>query len=61
MSYLVNEALLRLVKPAIALVLAIILYWFVTGPLGETGSALLFLGCWISSAVLILLLETGII
>jgi len=61
MSYLINEALLRLVKPAIALVLAVILYWFVTGPLGEAGSALLFLGCWVSSAVLILLLETGII
>ncbi len=61
MSYLINEALLRLVKPAIALVLAILLYWFVTGPLGEPGSAVLFLACWISSAALILLLETGII
>ena len=61
MSYLINEALLRLVKPAIALVLAILLFWFVTGPLGEPGSALLFLACWISSAALILLLETGII
>jgi hypothetical protein len=61
MSYLVNEALLRLVKPAIALVLAILLYWVVTGPLGEPGSALLFLACWISSATLVLLLETGII
>jgi hypothetical protein len=61
MSYLINEALLRLVKPAIALVLAIILYWLVTGPLGEPGSVVLFLACWISSAALILLLETGII
>jgi hypothetical protein len=61
MSYLVNEALLRLVKPAIALVLAVVLYWVLTGPLGEAGSALLFLACWISSAALILLLETGII
>ena len=61
MSYLINEALLRLVKPAIALVLALLLFWFVTGPLGEPGSALLFLACWISSAALILLLETGII
>jgi hypothetical protein len=60
-SYLINETLLRLIKPVIALVLATILYWFLTGPLGEPGSALLFLGCWISSAVLILLLETGII
>jgi hypothetical protein len=61
MSYLVNEALLRLIKPAIALVLAILLYWLVTGPLGEPGSAVLFLTCWIASAALILLLETGII
>lgn len=61
MSYLINEALLRLVKPAFALALAIVLYWCLTGPFGEPGSALLFLGCWISSAVLILLLETGII
>lgn len=61
MSYLINEALLRLIKPAIALVLAVLLYWFVTGPLGEPGSAILFLACWISSAAFILLLETGII
>ncbi len=61
MSYLVNEALLRLVKPVIALVLALVLFWFVTGPLGEPGSVLLFLACWVSSAALILLLETGII
>lgn len=61
MSYLVNEALLRLVKPLIALVLAVILYWFVTGPVGEPGSAILFLACWISSAALVMLLETGII
>jgi hypothetical protein len=61
MSYLINEALLRLVKPVIALVLAVILYWVVTGPLGEPGSVVLVLACWISSAALILLLETGII
>ena len=61
MSYLINEALLRLIKPAIALVLGLLLYWVVTGPLGEPGSALLCLACWISSAALILLLETGII
>ena len=61
MSYLINEALLRLVKPAIALVLAVLLYWLLTGPLGEPGSAILFLACWLSSGALILLLETGII
>ncbi len=61
MSYLVNEALLRLVKPVIALVLAMALYWILTGPVGEAGSAVLFLACWISSAAFILLVETGII
>lgn len=61
MSYLVNEALLRLIKPVVALVLAILLYWLLTGPVGEPGSALLFLACWVSSAALILLVETGVI
>jgi hypothetical protein len=57
----VNEALLRLIKPLIALLLAALLYWIVTGPLGEPGSALLFLACWISAAAFILLAETGVI
>ncbi len=61
MMYLVNEALLRLIKPLIGLVLAVVLYLVLTGPLGEAGSALLFLACWISSAAFILLVETGII
>jgi hypothetical protein len=61
MSYLVNEALLRLIKPLITLVLALILYWVATGPMGEPGSVLLFLACWISAGVLVLLVETGII
>jgi hypothetical protein len=61
MRYLVYEALLRLIKPAIALVLAAVLYWLITGPLGEPGSALLFLACWVSSAALVLLVETGVI
>jgi hypothetical protein len=61
MMYLVNEALLRLVKPLIALILGAILYWIITGVLGEPGSAVLALGCWISASVFILLAETGII
>jgi hypothetical protein len=59
--YLVNEALLRLIKPLIALLMAVLLYWIVTGLLGEPGSALLFLACWISGAAFILLAETGVI
>jgi 4-amino-4-deoxy-L-arabinose transferase-like glycosyltransferase len=61
MRYLVNEALLRLIKPLIALLLAVLLYWVVTGLLGEPGSALLFLVCWVSTSVFILLAETGVI
>jgi hypothetical protein len=61
MRYLVNEALLRLIKPGAALLLAALLYWVLTGPLGNPGSAVLALACWISAAALILLLETGVI
>jgi len=61
MSYLVNEALLRLIKPLIALLLGVALYWIITGPFGEPGSALLALACWISAGIFIQLVETGII
>ena len=61
MMYLVNEALLRLIKPLIALILGALLYWIITGVLGEPGSAVLALTCWISAAAFILLAETGII
>ncbi len=61
MMYLVNEALLRLVKPLIALILGAILYWIITGPVGEAGGALLALACWISAAAFVLLAENGII
>ena len=59
--YLVNEALLRLVKPLIALILGAILYWLITGPLGASGGAVLALACWISAAAFVLLAETGLI
>jgi hypothetical protein len=61
MRYLVNEFLLRLIKPAAALVLGALLYLVLTGPMGEPGSALLALACWISAAAFILLVETGVI
>jgi hypothetical protein len=61
MRYLVNEFLLRLIKPAAALVLGALLYVVLTGPMGEPGSALLALACWISAAALVLLVETGVI
>ncbi len=59
--YLVNEALLRLIKPLIALVLGLLLYWIITGIVGEPGSALLALACWVSAGVFIQLVETGVI
>ena len=61
MMYLVNEALLRLVKPGIALLLGLLLYWIITALLGEPGSAVLGLACWISAGVFIQLIETGVI
>jgi hypothetical protein len=44
-----------------ALVLGALLYWLITGPLGEPGSVLLGLACWLSAAAFILLVENGII
>jgi len=61
MKYLVVEALLRLIKPLLALLLGTLLYWLITGPLGEPGSAVLALACWLSAAAFILLAETGLI
>jgi hypothetical protein len=61
MMYLLSEALLRLIKPFIALVLGLLLYWLITGVLGEPGSAVLGLACWISAGVFVHLVETGII
>ena len=61
MMYLVNEALLRLIKPAIALVLGLLLYWIITGIFGEPGSVMLGLLCWISAGTFIHLVETGVI
>jgi hypothetical protein len=61
MMYLVNEALLRLIKPFIALILGLLLYWIITSVLGEPGSALLGLVCWVSAGTFIHLVETGII
>ena len=61
MRYLVVEALLRLIKRAIALVLALVLYWVLTAGLGEPGGWLLGLVCWISAGTFIHLVETGVI
>lgn len=61
MSYLMNEILLRLVKPGAALLLAVALWLIATGPLGEPGSFLLALACWIAAGIAVQLIETGVI
>jgi hypothetical protein len=61
MMYLVNEFVLRLIKPAIALVLGLTLYLIITAVFGEQGSALLALACWISATTFILLFQEGVI
>jgi hypothetical protein len=61
MSNLINELLLRLVKPGIALVLAALIYWVATGPLGEAGSVSLALLAWLSASAFILLVENNIL
>ena len=51
--------MLRLAKAAIALVLGLILYGILIGPLGNSGSVELALLCWLSGAAFILLVETS--
>jgi hypothetical protein len=58
-SSLVNEILLRLAKAGVALLIGVVLYWLLTGLLGNTGSAELALLCWLSGAAFILLVETS--
>ncbi len=59
MSYIVNEILLRLAKAGAALVLAIVLWLVLVGPLGVAGSAELALLCWLSGGAFILLVESS--
>ena len=59
MSYLVNEILLRLAKAGAALVLGIVLWLVLVGPLGVAGSAELALLCWLSGGAFILLVESS--
>ncbi len=59
MSNLVAEILLRLAKAGAALVVAVVLYLVLVGPLGLPGSAELFLLAWISGAAFILLVESS--
>jgi hypothetical protein len=54
MSNLVFEILLRLVKPAAALLLALVVWIALVGGLGVSPSAELALLCWLSGAAFVL-------
>jgi small-conductance mechanosensitive channel len=58
-SNLLNELALRLLKVGIAVLLGLILYVVLTGPVGQPGSVELALLCWLSAAAFILLIESG--
>ena len=58
MSNLVAELLLRLVKPAMAVLLGLVVY-LVAVALGEPGSVALALVSWLSAAAFILLVQEG--
>ena len=60
MSHLLNEIGLRVIKAGLALLLGVLLYWLVTGPLGNPASVEVALLCWVSAAALVLLVESGL-
>lgn len=59
MSNLVGEILLRLLKAAGALVVGVVVWVLLVGPLGVPASAELALLCWLSGGVFILLVESS--
>jgi hypothetical protein len=59
MSNLFGEILLRLAKAAAALIVGIVVYAILVGPLGVPGGAELALLSWLSGAVFILLVESS--
>ncbi|HET9755501.1 MAG TPA: hypothetical protein VFP66_03285 [Candidatus Limnocylindrales bacterium] len=59
MSNLLNDLALRLLKAGVVVLLGLILYVLVTGPLGQPGSVELVLLCWLSAAAFILLVESS--
>jgi hypothetical protein len=59
MSNLIGEILLRLAKVVAALVIGIVIYAVLVGPLGVPGSAELALLSWLSGGAFILLVETS--
>ena len=59
MSNLVFEVLLRLAKALAALVVGLVLWVSLVGPLGVNASPELALLCWLSGAAFILLVESS--
>ena len=59
MSNLLAEIALRLAKAVAAAILGVILYWLLTGPLGNSGSVELALLSWLSAAAFLLLVESS--
>jgi len=59
MSHLVNEILLRLAKAGAALLVAILVFGVLVGPVGANPTVELALLSWLAGAAFILLVETG--
>lgn len=59
MSNLAVEILLRLIKPAAALLLGLVVWFVLVGPLDVAATAELALLCWLAGAAFILLVESG--
>jgi hypothetical protein len=58
-SNLVSEVLLRLAKAAAALVVGILIWIVLVGPLGVSATPELALLCWLSGAAFVLLVESS--
>jgi hypothetical protein len=61
MQELLVEIGLRVAKLVLATVIGLVVYAVLTGPFGAPGSVQLALESWLAGALVILLLETGII
>lgn len=59
MSYLVAEILLRLAKAGAALVVGLVVFLVMTGPLAIAGSPELALLSWLAGAAFVLLVESS--
>jgi hypothetical protein len=58
-SDLVNDILLRLAKAGAALVVGLVLYVLLTGPLSVSATAEVALLCWLAGAAFVLLVESS--